>query len=468
MLSQYTAVAKFITNTIKATPMDAATLLGLQTAQLEQMKSALTRVDFNIEEAAALQDELAKPTVAFTAAQREDLASAVSRLSTHGRVAAMTPKAKLQDGVGFPDMLTDEQWDELESLPDIGSRLSACVRIMLQFGLRNPSEPTKRRILIMLSMIGGGAPLSASEFYQWLQRFTDVIGRKRKNPVFPTSIMVKYPENGAQLKFTHPHLYPRGDPVASRIQQVEIERRINLYGTRSTMKELRPTRVEPACSGSPVGGSNMPQELMQAMMMQLGRMFNNNQQSSEPTIPLVMSGTMNRSRVNRERLALSPSDNVSMPMQGEDAIGREQLMLTAPDYASRPVQGVDANESERPQSTADSSGAVVADGAASGDVPPSSALTGLAKVRQELKAALLEKEQDKAKKKNRGGKTAKAKSKASAKKKANADAKVKVTASASATSRKGKLILGCSKCRYVTTGCSTCKDPSFTGKRGKM
>ena len=31
---------------------------------------------------------------------------------------------------------------------------------------------------------------------------------------------------------------------------------------------------------------------------------------------------------------------------------------------------------------------------------------------------------------------------------------------------KGMMRLGCSKCRYVPTGCSTCKNPKFGGKRG--
>ena len=88
-----------------------------------------------------------------------------------------------------------------------------------------------------------------------------------------------------------------------------------------------------------------------------------------------------------------------------------------------------------------------------------------------------------AKAKAKAKSTAQAKAKAKAKDKATAKkGKAKATAKtgtakkskggkAKATAKKGKggkkrLILGCSKCRFVCTGCSACKNPKFGGRRG--
>ena len=52
--------------------------------------------------------------------------------------------------------------------------------------------------------------------------------------------------------------------------------------------------------------------------------------------------------------------------------------------------------------------------------------------------------------------------------KANAKGKAQATKTQASAKAKAKtaLVLGCSKCRYLKNGCSTCRDPLFKGKRG--
>jgi hypothetical protein len=52
------------------------------------------------------------------------------------------------------------------------------------------------------------------------------------------------------------------------------------------------------------------------------------------------------------------------------------------------------------------------------------------------------------------------------KKKAKKAAEIMKKPSASKKAKKRALVLGCSKCRYVPTGCSACKNPAFGGRRG--
>ena len=109
-------------------------------------------------------------------------------------------------------------------------------------------------------------------------------------------------------------------------------------------------------------------------------------------------------------------------------------------------------------------------------MPPAGAICGLDAVRAELQTALADKVL--------AMKAMKAKSTAKAKAKGNASAKATPTTKATATpttkakakpkpapvkgkGKAAKLILGCSKCRYAASGCGTCKDRSFTGKRGR-
>ncbi len=66
------------------------------------------------------------------------------------------------------------------------------------------------------------------------------------------------------------------------------------------------------------------------------------------------------------------------------------------------------------------------------------------------------------------GKTAaKGTAKPKAKGKGKAKAKAKVKPKGKAAAKRGQMALGCSKCRYLPNGCGTCRDPNFTGRRGK-
>ena len=61
----------------------------------------------------------------------------------------------------------------------------------------------------------------------------------------------------------------------------------------------------------------------------------------------------------------------------------------------------------------------------------------------------------------------KSKAKPKGKAKAKAASKPHSQASAAKPKKKAKHVLGCSKCRYTGGGCATCRNASFTGKRGR-
>ena len=493
MLAQYKAVEKFLTSTIKASQMDPAALSHLQTTQTQQMKAALARMTFDLDDAAMLQEELSKPTVAFTSEQCRDMAATVSRLA--GNTTLTNPKAKLQECFGFMHMMTDVQWDELSAMPDIGCRIQIVVRSMLQIGLRNPSEPTKRTILVMLMMCNDGPPLQLcpTDFYKWLQKMTEGVTRMRKNPVYPEAPMLRFPPDGAELMRTHPHLFLHGTPVASRIAQVDIERRVSMYGTRSTMRGLNidtpvpDQNVAVTGGGWPMAGPRTPADFA-ACMLQFGQMMQAQTASSshlgERDVIRIMG---NRSGANRPARA-------------------------SPDPMTRPAICNTEGDDNASQSTADISAAhaipaAILDGSVHATphdaAPPTDdAIDGLVAVRKQLADALLSKAADQAqqkadtaKKKREDAKMkaamaakatstppSKASSKAASAKSAPSSTRTMVAAPAKAKAVAGKssaaakaaapppkrrLILGCAKCRYVTQGCGQCRDPNFSGKRGK-
>ena len=74
-----------------------------------------------MDQAVELQDELSKPTDAFTITQRADLADTVQRLDTECEVAG---RDKL------PLRMTDDQSDEFHSLPDHRWSYHAGIRLV--------------------------------------------------------------------------------------------------------------------------------------------------------------------------------------------------------------------------------------------------------------------------------------------------------------------------------------------------
>ena len=130
--------------------MSEADVAQMQVSQVEQLKAAFAQCPFQFDDAANLQDALAMPTDAFTLAHRQELASMVSRLSTSGTAVPLgteKTKAKLQDCLQFASMLTEVQWNDVEAMPDIESKLQLVIKIMLQLGLKNPNEATKKHVM---------------------------------------------------------------------------------------------------------------------------------------------------------------------------------------------------------------------------------------------------------------------------------------------------------------------------------
>ena len=62
---------------------------------------------------------------------------------------------------------------------------------------------------------------------------------------------------------------------------------------------------------------------------------------------------------------------------------------------------------------------------------------------------------------------AKAKAKGAPKAKAKSKAAPKTNGNGEEGKRKSALLLGCSKCRFLPKGCGVCRNPSFSGKRGR-
>ena len=463
MLAQYHAIEKFLTNTIRATHMSQADVTKMQTAQVEQLKSAFSRCRFDFTDAANLQAALAVPTIAFSDPQRQDIAAMVSRLSTAdgGRSAlCATDKAKLQDCPNFASMLTEQQWTEVETMPDIEAKLQVVVRIMLQLGLRNPNEATKKIVLIIVTLIDK-QHMSINQFYKWLQKLTTMLTRMRKSPTYPAATMINFPVSGAMLKTMVPTLYPDGDPVPSRVSAIEIDQRSALYGSRSTQRALREEASQQSSHAWLATSNSAMQQPDMSTLMRLGQMIAQATQGNvnrlSPDVP--MSYFASRSGV-RER----PASAIDLPRPANLPImDREH----APDSLHIvPIDNVPSIG--RADDGAEEGNDMAAHGTDGDDG------SGLAAVRAELRAAMNEKAVGKKQKK---AANAKAKAAAKAKAKAAAKAKPKPVAKAHAKAKAApvpakptgkKLILGCSKCRYVTAGCSQCKDPSFTGKRGRL
>ena len=454
MNAQYTAVEKFMSNTIKATRMNSSELQTMQQTQVDALKSAFLQTEFDVQDASDLQATLSEPSNAFSAAQREELASVVARLSASRLVTSKdSPKkrdTKLQDCSGFPSMLTDKQWDEIEAAPDLESKVQLLVKFMLLIGLRNPTEPTKKVVLTMAA-IANDTPLGATAFYKELQKMTNLLTRMRKSPTFPPSTMSTFPASGAALKTMCPHVYPDDDPVPSRVPVIDIDRRAPMYGTRNTMRALRPDCQAVALRGPMQMADNSGSSPDMAMLMRLGQMIaqatrcgDNNQMGDIPIMLGSRSGIRNRTAALPIMPALGDTDH------NVDGGGRASNEPPSGDVHAHEVDVV-------------GDAAVVA-------TTSEAATNGLAVVREELRKSLEDKANDakeRAAEKKRAKNKKGAKSKTAAKGKAKASPNAKTKAPISKATTRGKMILGCSKCRYVVTGCSTCKDPTFTGKRGR-
>jgi hypothetical protein len=452
MLKRYIAVSDFVTSSMAALRDSDCT--ELKASQLDHMKSLINSTNtIDHDDATALQKKLGEVSAAFSDDQRRELAKAVS-LKMCGAMHAPhnDGRAKLQTCVHMNNYLTEAEWAKLDTLPLIPQKVDYMTDIMIRLGIPNPSEPTKVAAGVIIHK---GDHVHHADFYGTVTSITNIIVKKRKLRTAPPQSMIVFPASGEEFQKSYPLLFPEGPPCPSKIENSVWESRRCVYGSRSSQNALKdspsrsPSPPAPRFAGMPTN-----QQGMEMMQMMMNFMSGNSGQQGPYMDRNVVTMCPPRSRA-RSHAALANAPGPSMMPQNDVT----KLTMIA--------DGVSDEHAAAPE---DPEHRKYTEGENKDD---SSAIEGLDAVRADIErqhTAHVQAQQEKTKAR------AKAKAKAKAKVKAAAAAKalakvtskhVKSPVESSPATTKGRLVLGCAKCRYGPKGCSKCKDPSFTGKRGR-
>ena len=270
MLSAYKAVERFTVSSIVGLRSEAQKL-ELQTSQINHLKSTWSAMQsFDYVDAASLQEELCKSSAAFSSEQLLDLRECVGKL-----VSGKSPKgATLQICLAFETMMTQAQWDHIEALEEFRARIDAVVSFMLFYGLVNPSEPTKLRILTMLMLLRSRDQMSPLAFYAELTHMGKRVAKMRGPPgrYFFQRTLDVFPECGSDFAQLYPQLYLNGMPVASKVDTNTISMKAQSYNSRGNGAQVRSngaqtplpqlTMSSPLDVASPMRGNSLESLMM--------------------------------------------------------------------------------------------------------------------------------------------------------------------------------------------------------------
>ena len=293
---------------------------------------------------------------------------------------------------------------------------------------------------------GLSAPANMSSLFAFVKSRLDYLG--------PTV----YCETPEELRTRHlglyAHAYSAEPPAEARVSERDVSLELGRTPMRGTSGKI----------ASPMGSwHSLPRSSFHHVLSAL-RGFQNPVPDRSPSedIGLTIFGPL---RPAQSRFALTdavqqcPGAPGTLPVQGA-LTGASQQHPGAPGTqgAQKPAAADQSFlDSQQGQATDPKAGAAV-DSMLAHLTDKAQAAAGKAKVKARAKATA----QRASKAKGKGKPKATCKAKGKGKPKATCKAKGKGKAKA-----KAKLVLGCSKCRYSGGGCGVCRNPSFSGKRGR-
>ena len=500
MLASYSSVEKFLSSTVDTLGSGEA-ITDAKVSQIQHLKTVWDNEHKNHDDVTELMIKLKQPSMAFTDDDRKDLGKFAMGLMAGVSAGSLNKSNKsLQTCLSFNTCLGAPQWDKLSSTTDIDRRCDMTIEFGLGIGIKNPSEPTKVAMLVTACMAEPEINLTHSEFYSQLAKFTAIIDKKRKAHGWPDRPCITYPAYGKDLAITHPTLFA-SVPVESRIDNAVFDSRRRSFGSRSSQLVLRDHKpkgntrltigdqsigaVQPSSSMHNMQNmpmQNLPMQMQNPhLMMQMMQAMLNGGVPSQQETPLNITFT-NRSGMRKNRTSLGLTDAMSD-------------ISTSPQESPRDSQ--DSPEYVLPETLAGGSTGV--DKSGDGTECDASKCGGADATLDDIKHSIDKTFNDKKAKakENRGKSATKAKGKGKGKghgkgtkggkgKNTNGDTSAKSgnNKSSGAKSGKGnargkgdkgakggkdkakqKLVLGCSKCRYIVGGCMVCRNPKFNGSR---
>ena len=402
--------------------------VALQSVELAQVVTAINEVGFAADDLASLLEVIAEAAIGQPAAP------ALQRSS----------RSSMQSWETFVNYLPASLWSRLQA-----GQIDDLLGFLINLGLRHPSESTSASVaLVALHQTEGPEKLSEMSpdaRLQFVKTIKATFKTKVKYATPPIAFVPCLPKSPRDFALQFPVVYEanfaKEPPAECPISEL-------------VLAQLRTgTRMRAVRSSSSLSLALAPQQIP-ANVTQFGQGIVTHTQhlASEiasienqqpPTPKLTFLGT------SRSSASLSSGVPVGA-IADSPPVAPVSEQIAIPPPAPSPVVVT------RPVSP----------------VIPDTAGKSAHVAIEELSKALDEKSstKPKAKAKAKGKGQAKAKGKGKAKAKASptklTGKKDKVEGKVKGKGKGEGLVLGCSKCRYSSTGCKQCKDPSFKGKRG--
>lgn len=344
------------------------------------------------------------------------------------------PKSSTQDFTELLKYLTPEV---LKSLRNGG--LTDLMDHLAKLGLRHPSEPTSQIILILVLHETEGLQkaldMAAETKLDFGRTLKAMFKTRAKLLTAPASHVNVLPSVPAKFREQHPVLWaaafqdaePSGEPI-QEAALAQLRRSCRMRAVKGGPMQLN---LNTAGSSSIA----LPPQLMQFGQQLCGQMA-------------FMQAELSALKGSQKKIVSAPLCSVPPP----------PLALQRPPAPTAPLALADAPRTDASQVTREPAVAPPSDApqppmeaAKAEPLSTSPAAAVVDAITKDIRSAI-----GKAKGKTKGELGAKAKGKAKSKTKGPAKAKPKV---------KGKLLMGCSRCRGSPKGCTTCRDPLWKGKR---
>ena len=209
MLGLYLASVAYVNAEIKILGPDNPLIAKSRESRAQHFLDSLVSMSRDIVDSANALEEMAKATPAFSKAQRDTMASAVSAYMQGSDVAIAGKSKQMQNHPNITGALTESLWsvicDAQLSLDDKCEEfVKHCVAIL---GLRKPNDATLKDILGILEMCSK-KELTPDERLSWIGNIRDKF--KDQRSLFPgRQTMREFPNDVNDFLQCHP-------PVPSR------------------------------------------------------------------------------------------------------------------------------------------------------------------------------------------------------------------------------------------------------------